>query len=1195
MFLKSLTLKGFKSFADRTHMVFDPGLTVVVGPNGSGKSNVSDAILWVLGEQSAKMLRGQAMEDVVFSGSSARKPVGVAEVTLVLDNTDHTLPVDFSEVGITRRMYRSGESEYLINGSPARLMDIQDILHDSGLGKDTHSIISQGKLDSILSSRPEERRVLIEEAAGISKHRRRKERSLRKLADMDKNLVRARDVARELNRQLRPLERQVDRAKRFNELDARLSELTCQLAVDDVRRLQRQWGELEGKAKEAAAAVELAQFRADEKSRELEKLQSLLEQKGLFVGDLGEQRRRCSDILGRLESDMRLLEEKGRNMVDRLSDTRLTLSQLERQRTEAADELKEVSANLETTRSATDKLAADVARLEPAARQATATRREAGSTQNRLTNEQRDCQRGLDSATLEHAKLTDEISNAEVEDQMFASRLAQIDESVETAQAALASRRTREGELAAQIEGAEKAAQEAQEAINARIAERDAARTAADDARRALDAARTELAQAKATLSALLGVDASLAGGSETLEGKVLADEGLSALVRCRLADVVNAPAELDSLVERLLGDCLGAPVVAGGSDVARLMNAATAVSGASGSLTVLSLDEKAPAATDGQGRRLVDLLSVDDEARGLVERLLGDIRIVESAEAAVAAHAKDPSLTYVTEAGVMALPDGRTQAGTSAGNAAGTLARKRQVAELKDGMGTLEAAVAEGEGALANANSAADAAAQELSAVRDASADAAGELSRLRGEQSSLTSEIGRLESQLSRANDERSQVSAKRKQASERAEKARPRLAELKQKMDDGKARLSELNHELEQASARRREASRAEDEATKKAADARLDLATSRERQSHLTQREGQLKGRISELQQRAEAAEEATRSLEVLRLRVDPLHERYEQIHEVCQTWAERLRDRASLAEADSDSLKKTIGDAKQQVADANAELERARGSQNDVKVQSAQLEVRVEQAIAAITADGRHVLEEALQMPEPDDRAATEREVNSLRRQIENLGPVNQVAMDEYTKLKERSDYIAAQLADLESARTALTKITAAIDRKMRRQFLSTFEAVNANFIEVFGMLFPGGKAHLEMTDPDHPAETGIEVIAQPRGKRIAKMTLMSGGEKSLVALALLFAVYRTRTVPFYVFDEVEAALDDANLDKLLDAIEQLKETTQLIVISHQRRTMEQADVLYGVSMQADGVSHVISQRLDRATGKVVDA
>ncbi len=297
----------------------------------------------------------------------------------------------------------------------------------------------------------------------------------------------------------------------------------------------------------------------------------------------------------------------------------------------------------------------------------------------------------------------------------------------------------------------------------------------------------------------------------------------------------------------------------------------------------------------------------------------------------------------------------------------------------------------------------------------------------------------------------------------------------------------------------------------------------------------------------------------------------------------------------LAEADSASLKKTIGDAKRQVADTTAELERAKAEQGDLKVEGGRLEVRVEQAIAAITADGRHVLEEALQMPEPDDRDACEREVRRLREQIEGLGPVNQVAMDEYTRLKARSDYVASQLDDLESARAALTKITAAIDRKMRRQFLVTFDAVNANFVDIFSMLFPGGKAHLEMTDPDHPAETGIEIVAQPRGKRITKMTLMSGGEKSLTALALLFAVYRTRTVPFYVFDEVEAALDDSNLDKLLDAIDQLKETTQLIVISHQRRTMEQADVLYGVSMQADGVSHVVSQRLDRATGKVVDA
>ena len=1194
MFLKSLTLKGFKSFADRTHMVFDPGLTVVVGPNGSGKSNVSDAILWVLGEQSAKMLRGQAMEDVVFSGSSARKPVGVAEVTLVLDNSDHTLPVDFSEVGITRRMYRSGESEYLINGAPARLMDIQDILHDSGLGKDTHSIISQGKLDSVLASRPEERRSLIEEAAGISKHRRRKERSLKKLADMDKNLVRARDVAREMNRQLRPLERQVDRARRFNELDQRLSGLTCQLAVDDVRRLQRQWAELEGRQKEAAAAVELAQYRVDEKSRELEKLQSLLEQKGLFVGDLGEQRRRCADILGRLDSDMRLLEEKGRNMVSRLSETRMQLSRVERQRTEAARELDEVTGRLSDTRVAVQELRADVERLEPLAKEATNARRAAGSEQARLGGEQRSCQAELDRATLDRAKLADEIGSAEVEDQMFQSRLAQIDESVETAEAALASRKGRLGELAEEL----RAATETADAAKAEIAERsrahEAARVVSRDASAGLDAARAALAGANATLSALRAVDAQLSGGTDTLEGKVLSNSELASLVRCRLADVVSAPAELDQVVERLLGGVLGAPVVTGPDEVSRIMEAAASSRRAQGSLTVLSLAEggsNAAHASDSLAARL----KVSSEAQGLVRALLGDVRVVADARSAVAAHAKDPSLTYVTPDGVVAYSDGRTVAGVSAGAAAGTLERRRKIEELEASMPGLEADVREAQQAVVDASERQEACAKALADARERSAEAAGELSRRRGEHDSVSAEIGRLESQVSRARDERTQVQRKREATCRRAEEARPRLTELERKASEARERLQAVTRDFNEAQARRREASRAEDEATKKVSDARLSLATSTERLCHLEERERELTARISELAERRRVAEDSTRSLEVLRLRIDPLHERYEAIRAAARTWAERLRDRASLAEADSESLKKTIGDARAQVSAAEGELEAAKASQNDLKVESGRLEVRVEQAIKAITADGRHVLEEALEMPEPDDREATEREVASLRRQIEGLGPVNQVAMDEYTKLKERADYVAEQLADLEGARKALTKITAAIDRKMRTAFLQTFDAVNANFIEIFSMLFPGGKANLEMTDPDHPAETGVEVVAQPRGKRIAKMTLMSGGEKSLTALALLFAVYRTRTVPFYVFDEVEAALDDANLDKLLDAIDQLKETTQLIVISHQRRTMEQADVLYGVSMQADGVSHVVSQRLDRATGKVVDA
>ena len=464
-----------------------------------------------------------------------------------------------------------------------------------------------------------------------------------------------------------------------------------------------------------------------------------------------------------------------------------------------------------------------------------------------------------------------------------------------------------------------------------------------------------------------------------------------------------------------------------------------------------------------------------------------------------------------------------------------------------------------------------------------------------MEGERSSLLSEIGRLEHSLSQATSEREQLAKRREQAASAVRGAQPRLEELSVQRDEARARLDELTAESEAASDELDRVRREDAEAAGKLADAKVRLAQATERERSLSARAPELQRRLEGIDRRIRGTRQSSRSLEVLRLRVDPLHDRYQALLERAMDWAARLRDRASLEEADSASLKKTIEDAKGDVARAKGEVEAATASVNDTSVARGKLEVQVEAAVKAITADGKTVLEDALQLPAPDDRAAAERELNDLVRRINNLGPVNQVAMEEYDALKGRADYIAAQLEDLEGARKALTKITSAIDRKMRASFLSTFEKVDRNFQEVFGMLFPGGVAHLEMTDPEHPADTGIEVVAQPRGKRIAKMTLMSGGEKSLTALALLFAVYRTRTVPFYVLDEVEAALDDSNLSKLIGAIDHLRRTTQLLVISHQRRTMEDADVLYGVSMQADGVSRVVSQRLDRATGKVVNA
>ena len=1164
MYLKSLTLKGFKSFADRAHMTFEPGLTVIVGPNGSGKSNISDSILWVLGEQSAKQLRGQAMEDVIFSGSSARKPVGVAEVTLVLDNSDHMLPVDFDEVAITRRMYRSGESEYLINSSPCRLMDIQDILHDSGLGKDTHSIISQGKLDAILQSRPEERRALIEEAAGISKHKRRKERALKKIKSMDEHLTRARDINKEIARQLRPLERQVDRARKYKELSSRANELTQMLAVDELRSLQSQWNDLESRSKEGAAELELAQYRMGEKERELEKLQVMLEEKGLFVGDLGEQRRHMQDVVGRINSDMRLLEEKGHNMVSRLSDMRGQISSSEHQRRRVVEELEDARAQLEEVTGAHMQAQEDVDAAGPAAAELHERRVALDNQISQLTREHRDVQRVADNAALELAKVKDSLSNAEVEDNMYASRLEQIDEQLEEVTASLESRRNRAEELEGALEEARQAQADAREAT-------EVARAALKDLRNRESEARNKLSEVRSELASQKKLDARMADSSPLVSRLVgaLGDDVLG-----RLGDVLEAPRELEGLVEQLLAGDIDALLFDDAATLERAGRAALDQKKASGEALLVTRGVSGSTAAEGAaGTRLVDRLSVRAGYGPVVEALLGGYYVVDDLAAALAAPVVD-GVTYVTPDGARVSCGGLVRVGLDAGEASGALERKRRIRELEGLEPDLAAVFEHVSDQVVEANAA-------VEEARAAEGDDAGEIARLEGERRSLLSEIGRLEQSANNAEVERVRISKRREQAAEAVRAARPRVDELTRSRDEARAQASDLGLQIS--------------EATGKLADAKVRLAQTSERLRSLKGRVPDLEHRLEGIDRRIRGTRQASRSLELLRLRVDPMHERYSALLERASDWAARLRDQASLEEADSASLKKTIEDAKAEVARAKERVDTASATQNEFKVARGKLEVQVEAAIKAITADGTTVLEEALMLPAPTDRDAAERELNQLVRQINNLGPVNQVAMEEYEQLKRRADYIEEQLADLESARKALTKITVAIDRKMRKAFLVTLEKVDANFREIFAMLFPGGQAHLEMTDPEHPAETGIEVVAQPRGKRITKMMLMSGGEKSLTALALLFAVYRTRTVPFYVLDEVEAALDDANLSKLIGALDVLRSDTQLLVISHQRRTMEDADVLYGVSMQADGVSRVVSQKLDRETGKVVNA
>ena len=524
MHLNSLILKGFKSFADRTVLSLEPGVTVVVGPNGSGKSNISDAVLWVLGEQSAKTLRGHAMEDVIFAGSSARQPVGVAEVDLVLDNSDGTLPLEFTEVTITRRMYRSGDSEYLINQSPARLMDVQDLLHDSGLGRDTHSIISQGRLDEVLNSRAEDRRTLIEEAAGVLKHKKRKERALRKLTGMEAHLERAKDVSSEIERQLRPLERQANKAASHAGLVKELRDVECALAVDDLRRLQAEWEGLAKLENEADADIELSRYRLGEKERELEKFQMMLEEKGLFVGDLSEQRRRMQSILERLDAGLLLLEEKGKNLVARLSDLRAKLHQSETRAASRGGELEALSAERGETDGRLKALYGQLNELRKESETVRKARLAADEELARLGSELRRARKLLEDDRASHSKGQQALQAFSLEQDLLAQRADQVREAGQSAHATLSARRSRLESLQAQLARLKRDMALADGDVDKRV-------RVLDSRRRELDTRREALTASRGEAKGLEEVDRAFASASPGLAWAISKERDLKGIV----------------------------------------------------------------------------------------------------------------------------------------------------------------------------------------------------------------------------------------------------------------------------------------------------------------------------------------------------------------------------------------------------------------------------------------------------------------------------------------------------------------------------------------------------------------------------------------------------------------------------------------------------------------------------------------
>ncbi|MDR3136394.1 MAG: AAA family ATPase [Coriobacteriales bacterium] len=1208
MYLKSLTIKGFKSFADRSVISFEPGISVIVGPNGSGKSNISEAIMWVLGEINPRNLRVQSLEELIFSGSSARQAVSVAEVELVLDNTDKTLAIEFDQVSLSRRMYRSGESEYFINKTPSRRRDIIDILYDSGMGGTGNSIISQGNLTTILESRPEDRHALLEDAAGVLKHKKRKQAATRKLDRMDVTLERVKDIIKLVDSQLRPLELQARRAEQYSQTRDELKNIDLSLAVDELRALQTQWNQHSRELQEIDAEAELANFRLQEREAELSKRQVALQEKGLFVGDINEQRIRVLAIIQRLDAGMLLLEEKGKNLVARLSDLRATIHNSRSRLSVAEAEQEELS--LESSR-AEGRLAAVYSSYNELMKESehlTRLRRQAEEEHSGLSARLRSQQIALETTRQNLSRATDSLASLDVEERLLREREQELDAEVAAHQELLDTSSTEEDELKNELLKLTRSSDLAKAEVDKFV-------RLLEERRHRLEHQNTELNERRAQLRGLEETERAQVSAAPALSWALHNQAKLEGIIgpladRIKIRDNAKLPFDLDiiaaeGILERLLGvDYFG--LLVKDNDTAlqlaqRLQKQIAAQEAAKadkadgdtesepdlsrGALSIVpAAGMRAHSRHSKRGHRLLDLLDYPPVADEAIAALLGDVYLAADIRQAQRYHLLDKDNTrFVTPDGQIIWPNGKITIGFAADDLEGVLQRRRSIARLSDELELLLAKVSDRELEVSDAE-------QNLTRAQEASLEIASQLVQCQGKTQSLAAELTRLRTTGEQLGLRLEANKRKLADVGRRHNAAAPLASEYHERIERLESDIVDLQGRVEHSAQALLVTNEDKNTLAERLTEAKIDLESNKGAQTHLRNRLIQLKATIQSQKNILAVSEQTAASLSLIRLRIDPLYKLYQELHVGAGVWAQRLHDQAHLQQTDSSNLRKVIDEANRAARDARDELNAITERRTAVLVEQGKLESRVQAAMQRITQEHQTALEAALELPVLKGRQQAEERANRLRAKIAGMGAINQVATEEYARLRERRDYMDAQVADLLSARKSLAKISQALDRKMRNQFLETFGAVNNSFQEIITILFPGGKGELILTQGDRDDDNGIEVSAQPAGKRIQKLSMMSGGEKSLVALALLFALYNIRRIPFYVLDEVEAALDDTNLVRLLDYLNHLRQYTQLILVSHQRRTMECADVLYGVTMQAAGVSVLVSQRLDQALG-----
>lgn len=1297
MHLKSLTLRGFKSFASATTLRFEPGITCVVGPNGSGKSNVVDALSWVMGEQGAKSLRGGKMEDVIFAGTTGRPPLGRAEVSLTIDNSDGALPIEYAEVTITRIMFRNGGSEYQINGDTCRLLDIQELLSDSGIGREMHVIVGQGQLDSVLHADPMGRRAFIEEAAGVLKHRKRKEKALRKLDAMGANLARVQDLTDELRRQLKPLGRQAAVARRAAVIQADLRDARLRLLADDLVRLHTALrGEIADEAalkqrrETAETELKAALGREAELEDEVRRLTPRLQRAQQTWYELSQLAERVRGTISLADARVKSAtappeeERRGRDPEDMEREA----ARIREQEAELAAALEAAEHALEDTASHRSELerelAAEERRLKDAAR-ALADRREGLA---RLTGQVNAARSRAGSAQSEIDRLA--ASRDEARERAVAAQeeYEQLKAEVDGLDAGDAELGERHEAARSELKEAEASLSAAREAATA--AERKRAAVAARHDALALGLRRKDgtgvLLGARDRLTGLLGPAAELltvAPGHEVAVAAALgaAADAVAVTDPATAAEAIRLLRKLDAgRAALLLGGVgegvgggvggaggaggAGVPGGAGGADGVDVPGGAGGAGGAGGGVAV-------PGKPDAVGQVPGQGAEVDTASRGGVAHVPGQ-GAQPAHEGAAPSVPRGPGTEAAQgPAGTEAAADGRPVALAPGGRGnpavadlvSGPVELMAAVRRLVRDMvvvGTLEDAedlvaarpeltAVTGEGDVLSAHFAhgGSAGAPSLLEVRASVDEAAAELAELavrctelaeaqrlaaqrRGtvaalveelgerrraadrEKSGVAQQLGRLAGQARGAAGEADRMAASAARAQEALERATQDAEELAERLLVAEEATQDGADEEPDTGVRDRLAADGAN-ARQTEMEARLQVRTHEERVKALA-------GRADSLDRGARAEREARARVEQRRTRLrheaavaSAVASGARQLLAHVEVSVVRAEQERVAAEASKAERERELADERRQGRDLKGELDKLTDSVHRGEVLGAEKRLRIEQLEAKAleelgvepaglaaeygpdqlvppspAAEGEELPEDPehpRNQPKAFVRAEQEKRLKSAERAYQQLGKVNPLALEEFSALEERHKFLSEQLEDLKKTRADLMQVIKEVDERVEQVFTEAYRDTAREFEGVFSRLFPGGEGRLILTDPDHMLTTGVDVEARPPGKKVKRLSLLSGGERSLTAVALLVSIFKARPSPFYVMDEVEAALDDTNLQRLIRIMVELQESSQLIVITHQKRTMEVADALYGVSMQGDGVSKVISQRL----------